>query len=308
MKTPVILTILCGVIVALVYFAFLGKTQEVVQYEREIFQAPANLNDYPPKNAKDHGDGLYSIITKGANDDAQALNALDIATLSYKGWNSKGENFDASNWHLAQQKMRVDAGGTTQLIEGWNRIIPHMRLGETRLVWIPSALAYPNAPTHSPTHGRLLFEISVDAVDEAQKIASFDQFPVKPTNQAQTLPSGLVKLELRPSSLSEQVKLTDKVEVHMTIWTQDGKMVRNTQAHQRKLQLSLQMAVPAIREALLSMKVGEQSRFWVPQSLGYGKSVPVGFPKGDWICDLELLKISEPIKDLTSKRIRASEK
>jgi FKBP-type peptidyl-prolyl cis-trans isomerase FkpA len=87
----------------------------------------------------------------------------DIATVHYVGRLQNGSVFDSSRSRNAPFPFRVGAG---QVIQGWDRGVPGMRIGGTRRLIIPPSLAYGsqgNPPT-IPGNATLTFDIELLAV------------------------------------------------------------------------------------------------------------------------------------------------
>jgi FKBP-type peptidyl-prolyl cis-trans isomerase len=86
--------------------------------------------------------------------------------------------------------------------------------------------------------------------------------------------SGLSTLVLQPGTGKRHPRPTDRVTVHYSGWTTDGKMFDSS--------------VASGAPASFAVK-GEKRRFWIPESLAY-KGRP-GSPQGMLVFDVELIKI-----------------
>ncbi len=76
---------------------------------------------------------------------------------------STGIIFDASADHGGPQTF-----GLSQVIAGWSQGIPGMKVGGTRRLLIPAALAYganPPSGSNIPTNADLVFDITVTKID-----------------------------------------------------------------------------------------------------------------------------------------------
>ena len=298
-----VLVVIC---IGIICLAFITKEEKSVQdkFIPPNYPAPDNLLEYPPANGEDHGDGLYSqILKKGTNN--VPLRGHDIVHIRYKVWNSKGKNIDASDRKYHLLKYRVDGGGVagqSRIIEGWPKLFPYLKEGETRRVWIPQHLAYgENAP--EDLRGTLVFEMTVDKVERPITPPAFDEFPEQPDEDTKKFPSGLAALKTNKVEGKIVPKPDDNVVIHLDLWDSKGKLFRSTNAVDRQNQVSLAHIVPGMKEAIGMMKVGERYRFWIPAKLTYGDNPPLSFPKGDWICDIELVSISPPFDDVTTKHM-----
>jgi len=86
----------------------------------------------------------------------------DLATVHYIGRLQNGNIFDSSRNGQPFQ-FRVGAG---QVIQGWDRGVPGMRIGGTRRLIIPPSLAYGSQgrPPQIPGNATLTFDIELLAV------------------------------------------------------------------------------------------------------------------------------------------------
>lgn len=292
------------IIVFGIAIGFLLKTPEKKSkpgYVFEVLPAPANALEYPPVNAVDHGSGLYSQVLEPAINDLP-LRGNDIVAMSYDGWSSpSGYYFDSNKKAGDFLRYRVNFGGFMQPIEGWKRIIPMMKEGEKRRVWIPNSLGY--GPNASAPHllETLVFDMKVEEVKREVRPPLFNRFPVEPTSEAITQKSGLISLLITEGDEGTRPKPTDIVRVQLSIWDKDGTLVRSTEQQQVALQLSLEDTLPVLSEALQLMKVEDTWRFWIKKELGYGASDgPALFPRDGFIADIKLLEICLPFDNLVT--------
>lgn len=84
----------------------------------------------------------------------------DIATVHYIGRLQNGTVFDSSRARNQPYPFRVGAG---QVIQGWDRGVPGMRIGGTRRLIIPPSLAYGSqgSPPAIPPNATLTFDIEL---------------------------------------------------------------------------------------------------------------------------------------------------
>ena len=81
----------------------------------------------------------------------------------------------------------------------------------------------------------------------------------------------------------------DRVTVHYTGWTTDGKMFDTSYKSGQRLSFGLNEVIPGWTDGLQTMVVGEKTRFWIPQRMAYN-----GAPKrphGMLVFDVELFRI-----------------
>lgn len=113
---------------------------------------------------------------------------------------------------------------------------------------------------------------------------------------AQSTPSGLKYKVLSKGKGTDKPGPTDKVKVHYTGWTTDGKMFDSSVARNRPATFGLNQVIKGWTEGLQLMVEGEKTRFWIPGNLAYGDTPKrPGAPAGTLVFDVELLSIVKPI-------------
>jgi peptidylprolyl isomerase len=110
-----------------------------------------------------------------------------------------------------------------------------------------------------------------------------------PPPDAVTTASGLAFKVLKPGTGAARPKPADRVTVHYTGWTTDGKMFDSSLARKKPSTFPLDRVLPGWKEGVQLMVVGEQRRFWVPEWLAFNKAA--GRPAGMVVFDIELLDI-----------------
>ena len=113
-----------------------------------------------------------------------------------------------------------------------------------------------------------------------------------PPSDAQKTESGLASKVLSPGTETEQPNADSSVEVHYTGWTTDGKMFDSSVKRGKTASFPLSGVIAGWTEGLQLMKVGEKTRFWIPEELAY-KGQP-GRPAGMLVFDVELVAIQNP--------------
>jgi peptidylprolyl isomerase len=87
-------------------------------------------------------------------------------------------------------------------------------------------------------------------------------------------------------------KATDRVRVHYTGWSKDGKMFDSSVMRGQPTTFGLNQVIKGWTEGVQLMKVGDKARFWIPGNLAYGdKPKRPGAPSGQLTFDIELLQI-----------------
>jgi len=95
---------------------------------------------------------------------------------------------------------------------------------------------------------------------------------------------------LQPGTGTRHPRPTDRVTVHYTGWTTDGKMFDSSVARGEPSTFSVDGVIPGWSQGLQLMVEGEKRRFWIPESLAY-QGQP-GQPAGMLVFDVELLRIN----------------
>jgi peptidylprolyl isomerase len=84
-------------------------------------------------------------------------------------------------------------------------------------------------------------------------------------------------------------KVSNRVTVHYSGWTTDGKMFDSSVRRGEPTRFGLTQVIPGWTEGLQLMVVGETRRLWIPEALAYrGQD---GRPQGMLVFDVELLAI-----------------
>ncbi len=101
--------------------------------------------------------------------------------------------------------------------------------------------------------------------------------------------SGLSTLVLQPGTGTRHPRPSDRVTVHYSGWTTDGKMFDSSVARGKPSTFAVRGVIPGWTEGLQMMVEGEKRRFWIPESLAY-EGQP-GQPQGMLVFEVELMKI-----------------
>jgi peptidylprolyl isomerase len=112
-----------------------------------------------------------------------------------------------------------------------------------------------------------------------------------PPEDAERTESGLASKVLEAGTGKTRPGAHDKVTVHYTGWTTDGKMFDSSVTRGRTATFPLDRVIPGWSEGLQLMVVGEKRRLWVPEELAYKGMA--GRPQGMLVFDVELLEITE---------------
>ena len=102
-------------------------------------------------------------------------------------------------------------------------------------------------------------------------------------------PSGLSMKWLQRGSSQRHPRATDRVTVHYTGWTTDGKMFDSSITKAQAATFNLNGVIDGWTEGVQRMVEGDKVRMWIPENLAYHGQE--GSPKGLLVFDIELIKI-----------------
>ena len=98
----------------------------------------------------------YETLKPGTGEE---LSPGRVAVFHYVGTLENGTVFDSSRDRGEPFKATI---GTGQLIQGWDEGLPGMKVGETRKLWVPAAMAYgAQEQAKIPAHSNLIFEVEL---------------------------------------------------------------------------------------------------------------------------------------------------
>jgi len=119
-----------------------------------VVTAPQGL---PPPLTGTPGDLKIEDIVVGKGPEVKAG---DTVSMHYTGTLSDGTKFDSSHDHPGNQPLVTQIPG--QLIQGWNRGVPGMRVGGKRKLTVPPSLGYGSMPKGKiPPNSTLVFELEL---------------------------------------------------------------------------------------------------------------------------------------------------
>jgi peptidylprolyl isomerase len=189
-------------------------------------------------------------------------------------------------------RKRPASFGVKGVIAGWTEALQLMVVGEKRRLWIPGKLAYGDRPRMGAPAGPLTFDVELLEVVEAPKPPEVPKDVAAPPATAKKTKSGLVYRILSKGPGAVNPKATDRVRVHYTGWSKDGKMFDSSVMRGQPTTFGLNQVIKGWTEGVQLMKVGDKARFWIPGNLAYGdKPKRPGAPSGQLTFDIELLQI-----------------
>lgn len=248
----------------------------------EALKAPADVAT-PSKDAKRTASGLATKVLTAGTGTVRPTDA-DRVSVHYTGWTTDGRMFDSS---VARGKPTTF--GVTQVIPGWTEALKLMVVGEKRRLWIPSKLAYGETPRMGAPAGDLTFDVELIEILEAPKAP--EDVKAAPKTAKRTA-SGLAYRVLKAGTGKVHPTPQNRVTVHYSGWTPDGKMFDSSVQRGQPSSFSLGGVIKGWTEGVQLMVEGEKTRFWIPAKLAYGdKPTRPGAPSGMLVFDIELLQI-----------------
>jgi peptidylprolyl isomerase len=111
-----------------------------------------------------------------------------------------------------------------------------------------------------------------------------------PTDALKTT-SGLFIKVLQKGTGARHPRETDRVTVHYTGWTTDGKMFDSSVVRGQPATFALNGVIRGWTEGVQRMVEGEKARLWIPESMAYAGAE--GQPAGMLVFDIELIRIGQ---------------
>jgi FKBP-type peptidyl-prolyl cis-trans isomerase len=241
----------------------------------------------PPANAERTPTGLASVVlTPGTG--TEKPTPRDQVKVHYSGWTKDGKMFDSS-----VARNQPTEFGVTQVIPGWTEGLQLMVVGEKRRFWIPANLAYGDTPRRQGApSGQLTFDVELLGIMKAPEPPQVPKDVAAAPASAKKTASGLRYAVLTPGTGKDHPKPENRVQVHYSGWTPDGKMFDSSVVRGRPATFGVTQVIKGWTEGLQLMVVGDKTRFWIPADLAYGeKPTRPGAPAGALVFDVELLAI-----------------
>ena len=274
---------------ALAYKGRPGSPQGMLVFDVELLEvipgeapmpAPEDVKA-PPADAQKTKSGLASkVIEPGTSKDKPKT--WDKVTVHYTGWTTDGEMFDSSRKRGQPASFELD-----KVIPGWTEGVALMAVGEKRRLWIPENLAYagrPGAPA-----GMLVFDVELISIERKPQPPPAPKDVAAAPATAKKTATGIGYKVLTKGKGKTHPTADDRVTVHYSGWTTDGKMFDSSVSRGEPATFGLKQVIPGWTEGVQLMVEGEKTRFWIPEELAY-KGRP-GAPAGMLVFDVELLKI-----------------
>ena len=244
-----------------------------------VYAAPPDVAA-PPADAVTSDSGLASkVITPGTGTERPA--ATDVVTVHYTGWSTDGGMYDSSIARNKPAMFPLDRAA----LPGWRECVQLMVIGEKRRCWMPEKLAYAGAKNRPK--GMMVFDIELLDTRPTPAVAPPD---VKgPPADARRTATGLAYKVLRPGTGTNSPRAGDRVTVHYSGWTTNGKLFDSSVARGEPATFDVNGVIAGWTEGLQLMVEGERTRFWIPQNLAYKGEA--GGPRGMLVFDVDLIRV-----------------
>jgi len=214
--------------------------------------------------------------------EGEAPSDNDSVKVQLTAWTADGTTVETTEGRKTPKLVRMNRPPVPGLAEA----IKQMKTGETMRFWVPPELTYKGRK--GAPEGTIVYEIKLEEVLRA---------PTTPPDvaaapaDAQKTASGLAYKVLAAGTGTAKPDKWDRVQVHYTGWTTDGKMFDSSVTRGRPSTFPVDRVVPGWTEGLQLMVKGDKTRFWVPESLAYAGAP--GKPAGMLVFDVELIEIEE---------------
>lgn len=247
--------------------------------------APADVAAAPADAVKTASGLASKVLAAGTGKDHPGPN--DKVKVHYTGWTKDGKAFDTS---AGKDPVQFGVG---QVIKGWTEGLQLMVVGEKRRLWIPAALAYGERVRRGgPPSGDLVFDVELLEITAGPKPPEVPADVKAPPADAKKTASGLAYKVITPGKGTKHPKATDRVSVHYSGWTTDGKMFDSSVSRGEPTTFGLNQVIKGWTEGVQLMVEGEKTRFWIPGDLAYGNTPKrPGAPAGMLVFDIELLAV-----------------
>jgi peptidylprolyl isomerase len=230
----------------------------------------------PPTDAQTSADGLVSKVLE-AGTAGEHPGAADFIHIRYAVW--KASDGSVIDYTRSEVPTFVEM---YKLLPGMREMFALMTPGQKLRAWIPASLGGGKIKEGDT------FVVDGELVDIVHPPTTPSDVAAPPADAIKT-PSGLAYKILRPGTGTIHPKSRDKVLVHYSGWTTDGRMFDSSIVKGEPMELSLDHVIAGWTEGLQLMTEGEMVRFWIPQKLAYEGAA--GMPSGMLVFDVELVKI-----------------
>jgi peptidylprolyl isomerase len=241
----------------------------------------------PPADAEPLSHGIVTrTLQKGTGSASPA--SKDRVRVHYTGWTQDGRMLVST-----QIRNRPHTLPMKRLEEGWEgKVLSKMVVGEKRRVWVPPELARSGFSRRAQPGQSVTFDVELVEVIEVPDPPEVPTDVAAPPKDATKTKSGIAYKVLKKGTGTVHPTAEQRVEVHYSGWTTDGKMFDSSVPRGRPSTFALNQVIKGWTEGVQLMVEGEKTRFWIPGALAYGdKPSRPGAPSGMLVFDIELIKL-----------------
>ena len=253
-----------------------------------IKKAPKAPELAAPADAEKMPSGA-SVKTVAKGSGTKSPKSEDTVTVNLALWSPTGELLQSTDQEGRPAEVPLDK----LRIGGLPDAIKTMVAGEKKVVWIPASVAFgPNLPPGAPAGG-IVVEVELVSFKEGVPPPPVPADVAAVPADAEKTASGLASKVLAKGTGKDHPKATDKVTVHYSGWTLDGKLFDSSVTRGEPSSFGLNQVIAGWTEGVQLMVKGEKRRFWIPAGLAYGESPGGGRPGGMLVFDIELFEIQK---------------
>jgi peptidylprolyl isomerase len=201
-----------------------------------------------------------------------------VVRFHYRGWTAEGTLFDETT-----QREPVTAR-MDRLIKGLREGLALMTEGERRRLWVPRAMGFLGIP--GKPQGDLVLEVELLAVLPPPQTPADVAAPPPDALQG---PGGLRYRILQAGTGTRHPGRRDRVTVHYSGWTTDGKLFDSSLQRDAPQTFALDEVIKGWSRGLPLLVEGDRARFWIPARMAYQGEE--GKPQGMLVFDIQLLKV-----------------
>jgi peptidylprolyl isomerase len=176
-----------------------------------------------------------------------------------------------------------------KVMPGWREALLQMSVGDKARLWVPEALAFQGRV--GEPRGTLVYELELSSIERRPEPPRAPPDVGKAPPNATWTASGLAYRFVTRSGNQRHPQPQDRVSVHYSAWTHDGKLFDSSVVRGKPASLPLTHLIAGWSEGLQLMAEGDKAMFWIPETLAYaGRD---GSPRGMLVYEVELLQLPE---------------
>jgi FKBP-type peptidyl-prolyl cis-trans isomerase len=264
-----------------------GKAPTVTTaLSNKVVPAPDNVAAAPP-DAVTATSGLASVLLeKGTGTEVPSFG--DRVRVHYSGWTRDGKMIVSTTTRNRPHTLTMEP-----LKDSWEgEALSKMVVGEKRRFWVPGNLPRASMSRRATPEQATTFDVTLLEIIKVPEPPAVPEDVAAPPKDAKRTKSGIAYKVLKKGEGTVHPQPTQRVEVHYTGWTTDGKMFDSSVPRGRTSTFGLNQVIKGWTEGVQLMVEGEKMRFWIPGPLAYGdKPSRPGAPAGMLVFDIELVKV-----------------